>query len=211
MKSVETIDAGPIRYNRVGHDHVIGVSLFIVAEIMLFCGLIAAYLVLRGQAGSWPPAGQPRLPILMTAFDTAFLLGSGLTMWTVAPAMRAGDLARMRKLLLCTLGLGAAFLVVQGFEWLSMIHYGMTTGASLYGSTFYAIIGCHGLHVIGGLAAVAVMTRRVIGEQRRRSAKGPREVTTFVESQQGPLFGARLFWLFVVVVWVPLYLMVYVW
>src|SRR5262249_35210924 len=53
---------------------VLGMLIFVSTEVMLFAGLVSAFLILRATAaGSWPPPGQPRLPLEETALNTAAL------------------------------------------------------------------------------------------------------------------------------------------
>ena len=52
---------------------VVGTSVFIFTEVMFFCGLVSAYLVLRSHT-EWPPADQPRLPVMVTGINTMVLL-----------------------------------------------------------------------------------------------------------------------------------------
>ena len=40
-----------------------GVLIFVVAELMMFAGLISAYSIVKAGALGWPPPGQPRLPV----------------------------------------------------------------------------------------------------------------------------------------------------
>src|SRR6266508_3695646 len=47
--------------------------------------------------------------------------------------------------------LGVVFLTVQGYEWAKLIGYGLTLSSGVYGATFYTLIGCHGLHVLGAV------------------------------------------------------------
>ncbi len=177
---------------------VLGMALFLFTEVMLFCGLISAYLVLRAQAGAWPPADQPRLPILLTAFNTVLLLWSGRAMWRSVPLLQGADPVGARRALLVALTLGAAFLAIQGYEWVSLISYGLSSSESLYGALFYTLVGCHALHVAVALGVVAWVLRR--------ASRGP-----WGAEQVGGLRAVRMYWLFVVAIWPPLYVMVYLW
>ena len=158
---------------------VLAMALFLFAEVMFFCGLISAYVVLRGQSGVWPPPGQPRLPIWGAAAATALLLTSGLTVRTSFKA---------------TALLGGAFLAVQGAEWIALLGHGLTSSSSLYAALFHTVIGSHALHVAAALAAViwAHRTQADPGLDGRRRA-------------------VRMFWTFVVAVWPPLYVVIYLW
>lgn len=169
----------------------LGMALFIATEAMFFTGLISAFLVLRAQAPEWPPSDQPRLPVLVTGINTAVLLLSGWTMHRVFPALRA-DGRSVSAWLGATAALGAIFLAVQGFEWARLLAFGLTTTSSLYGATFYVLVGAHGLHVVGALLALLWVWRAA------RDGDG--------ESVLLPMW---MYWLFVVAVWPLLYALVY--
>ena len=177
---------------------VLATALLIVAEVMLFGGLASAYLVLRSQAGEWPPAGQPRLPVLATAFNTALLVLSGITAWRAVAAARDGRRRITTRLLGATFALGAAFFLLQGLEWARLLREGLTSSSSLYGSLFYTIIGCHGLHVAGGLVALVC-----VGIRTRNDGWNAHALDA--------LAATRIFWIFVVAAWPPLYVLVYLW
>ena len=59
---------------------VLGTALFLFTEAMMFAGLISAHIVLRSGFTNWPPLGQPRLPVGVTAVATALLVLSGLAL-----------------------------------------------------------------------------------------------------------------------------------
>jgi heme/copper-type cytochrome/quinol oxidase subunit 3 len=92
----------------------LGMVLFLVTEAMFFTALASALLVLRAEAAAWPPPGQPRLPVGVTAANTALLLLSGWTVQRAAGAARPR--ARPEPWLEASAALGALFLAVQGSE-----------------------------------------------------------------------------------------------
>lgn len=168
--------------------------LFLITEVMFFAGLISAFLVLRAGAVLWPPLDQPRLPVGITAVNTAILLLSGGTMHrAVTAARRRGGPGRWLD---ATALLGALFLAIQGSEWVRLVGFGLTTSSSLYGGTFYTLVGAHGIHVLAALivlVSVALRTRRARGAAASSRALGL----------------CRMYWLFVVAVWPVLYVLVY--
>ena len=191
--------ARPARYQRaIVPSPVLAMLLFLFTEVMLFCALISAYVVLRGQAGAWPPIGQPRLPVIATGINSVLLVVSGPLMWKTVAAAREGDRKKLLRLLWSTFALSTAFVAIQGAEWASLISYGLTSSSSLYGSLFYTVIGCHGLHVVAALIALGVVLRTC-----RQGGYG-------VDNHDG-LLAMRLYWAFVVAVWPPLYALVYLW
>jgi len=177
---------------------VLGCALFLISEAMLFCGLISAYVVLRAQAGIWPPLDQPRLPVVATAVNTAILLASGGLLWRSVSESFQGRHKIASSLRRISLVLGTVFVLIQGVEWGRLLHHGLTTSSSLYGSLFYSLVGCHGLHVI---AALVVFTRI-----HKLTLADPASTASLDRLRAG-----RMYWTFVVLVWPPLYALVYLW
>lgn len=176
---------------------VLAMAIFLFTEIMIFCGLISVYIVLRGDA-EWPPLGQPRLPVVATAGNTLLLLASGVTMVRAVKALAAGDSRGAQRMMGLTLLLGAAFVLIQGAEWVSLVRYGLTSSSSLYGSLFYTLVGCHAVHVVVALIALVAISRAT-GRGR------------YTPHSYAGLRAMRMYWLFVVAVWPPLYVLVYLW
>jgi heme/copper-type cytochrome/quinol oxidase subunit 3 len=174
----------------------LGLLMLLAAEAMLFAGLIGAFLVFRLSSPNWPPPFQPRLPVLVTGINTLVLLFSGLTMHWASKAARAGNNGSLINFLSATAALGILFLIVQGYEWLRLISFGLTVSSGVYGATFYTIIGCHGLHVFGAVVwLVAILI------QARRDKFTPRAHT--------PVEICAMYWAFVVGLWPLLYGLVY--
>lgn len=168
--------------------------LFLATEAMFFAGLISAFLVLRMQATAWPPAAQPRLPVIVTGVNTCLLLFSGYTMVRAVRGTRVGDVAAATWLG-ATAALGILFLTIQGFEWVRLVGFGLTMTSTVYGATFYTLIGAHGLHVLAALVTLLVVTRRTL------RLPGPAAASAI------QLCG--IYWIFVVAIWPVLYLLVY--
>jgi cytochrome c oxidase subunit 3 len=172
---------------------VFGMLLFVIAEAMLFAGLFSAIEIVKTSAMVWPPPGQPRLPIAATVFNTAVLLASGGFLVQAHRAFHRGERGRMRTPMWTALALGTFFVVFQGFEWVRMIHQGLTMTSSSLGSFFYLIVGLHALHAMGAIGLLAYACVRL---------------------QRGwltdSLFGAtEVLWFFVVGVWPILFAFVY--
>ena len=182
---------GPIVPNAV-----VGTLIFLGAEAMLFGGLISIFLVLRAGDVAWPPADQPRLPIAVTAVNTLILLCSAYTMRRAAQGVRRDHRDELRRWLTATVLLGVLFLGVQGVEWTRLICYGLSATQSNYGGTFYTLIGCHALHVLGGVVLLLAILRSALrGRYSARSC--------------GAVEACGLYWSFVVGVWPLLYVLVY--
>ncbi|HSC43241.1 MAG TPA: heme-copper oxidase subunit III, partial [Candidatus Binatia bacterium] len=144
----------------------------------------------------WPPPFQPRLPIEVTGVNTVILLASAITIRLGLKAIQRGDRSRLVRLLSWTAAAGAMFLSIQGFEWLRLLHFGLTLSSSIYGGLFYTIIGCHALHVFGALMWLLVVWRKATaGKYTRQNYVG--------------LQTCSMYWVFVVALWPLLYGLVY--
>ena len=172
---------------------VLGVSLFVFSEAMLFAGLISAFSITRASSLlGWPPPGQPRLPAEATALNTLALLVSGVVLYLAGRA-HARERRTAATPMLVALSLAAFFVLFQGYEWVQLLGEGLTLTSSQHGSFFYLIIGIHALHCIAAIAALAWIYRRL--------THGLLAASTFQ--------AVRVFWYFVVGLWPLLYWRVY--
>lgn len=174
----------------------LAMALFIAAETMLFGGMIGAFLVFRFGTEVWPPEGLPLLPLGLTAVNTLILFASCVPMARAVSAMRRRDAAGLRSGLLLAATLGVAFLAIQGTEWANLVGHGLTITSGPYGSTFYVLIGMHGIHVLGAVGwLVALLAGSFLGRLDGR------------ESVAVDLAG--IYWYFVSALWAVLFPLVY--
>ena len=182
----------PLRRQAVGPSSVIGTLIFVVTELMLFAGFLSAHTITRAAYNTWPPIGQPRLPLEATLINTAALLASGVVLFFANRAF-VRDPQRAKKLSLIALGLGVFFVVFQGYEWVGLIREGLTLTSSNHGAFFYVIVGTHAAHAVAAIIALGIVTLRL--------TRGTLQHSSFL--------AAQVFWYFVVGVWPVLYLRVY--
>ncbi len=175
---------------------ILGTLFFMGGEMMFFAGLVSAFWVLRLGAPVWPPPLQPRLPVEITGVNTLVLLGSSLAVVAAARALRRGDRRTALRRFAAAAALGALFLLVQGYEWVRLVHFGLTMASSVYGATFYTLIGAHAVHVLAALVWLGV----TVGLLARGRLVGRRPA---------PLRACALYWHFVVALWPILYVSVY--
>jgi len=181
------------REPRAGIDTVVlGMLLFCMVEAMLFAGLISAQTIARSNALEWPPPGQPRLPVQATLVNTLALLLSGPILFHAGRVFRRSRRAALRPMALA-IGLGAFFVIFQGYEWIGLLREGLTLTSSQHGSFFYLIVGMHAAHALAAIAALVWAWRRLLDLRLTPGAFG----------------GAAVFWYFVVGLWPILYWRVY--
>jgi cytochrome c oxidase subunit 3 len=151
----------------------VGMWLFLCTEVLLFGGLFLLYSVYRYRNPADFHEASRELDRFFGTLNTAVLITSSLS---VALAGRALNLRRPRRTVLllgASLALGAAFLVVKGFEWGAKFAHGLypsspvllakAKGEILYFGLYYMMTGLHALHVLVGmglLATVLVLVRR---------------------------------------------------
>ena len=176
-------------------DPTLGVLIFIGSEVMLFAGLISAFLVSRASASFWPPPNQPRLPVAVTGLNTGLLLLSGITMWRVVRLLRQHNKTGAVRWMIATTVLGALFLAIQGSEWARLIRFGLTMTSSLYGGMFYLIVGAHALHLGVAVAVLSLVTARVWRGRYELDFRG--------------VVACSAYWSFVVILWPIIYALVY--
>ncbi|MBI4638231.1 MAG: heme-copper oxidase subunit III [Candidatus Rokubacteria bacterium] len=169
---------------------------FICAEVMFFAGLVSAFLVLRLAAPVWPPPLQPRLPVAVTGVNTLVLLASSVAMVAARRALARDDRRELVRRLAVAAGLGTLFLLVQGYEWVRLVEFGLTMSSGSYGTTFYTLIGTHAAHVLGALVWLGVTLLLVA---RGRLGSEP----------SAPVRTCAMYWHFVVGLWPILYVTVY--
>ncbi len=168
---------------------------FLGSECLLFGTLISTYLVYEGRSVTGPTT-QEILNLPLTTISTFVLLMSSLAMVLALAAVTRGDRKSATIWLAATAGLGAVFLGFQYVEFTEFVHEGLTIKTNLFGSTFFVLTGCHGLHV-----AIGVVWLSTLLILSMRNQLGPERAMT-VE-----LCG--LYWHFVDVVWIVIFTVVY--
>ncbi|MDE2848821.1 MAG: cytochrome c oxidase subunit 3 [Gemmatimonadota bacterium] len=176
--------------------NVLGMLVFIASEAVLFLTLIVTFAVVRSGYPEWPPSDQPRLPAMVSFFNTLVLLGSGAAMFGAWRSIRRGLVPHSRRMLNTATLLGILFLVVQGVEWIRLIDFGLTVSRNIYGAVFYVMIGMHALHVFIAVLGLLYVSRRF--------GKG-----AYTREAHDGLTMGGMFWGFVVLVWPLLFVFVY--
>lgn len=183
-------------YTSTGQDtRKIAFWTFIGSECMLFGTLIATYLSYEGKSVVGPTP-QEILNIPLTSVSTFVLLMSSLAMVLALAAVMRGDTRYSKVWLATTAVLGAVFLVFQAFEFTQFVDEGLKISTNLFGSTFFVLTGCHGLHVLVGV--IWLVTLLIMSA---RGKLGPEKAMN-VEI-------AGLYWHFVDVVWIVIFTVVY--
>ncbi len=144
-----------------------GMVAFLVSEVAFFSTLIVVYLTFLGR-DTVGPTPREALSLPLVIVTTICLLSSSGTIHRAEKNLEAGDPSGFRKWWAATIGLGFVFLAGTGYEWYDLItRDGLTIGRNLFGTTFYTLVGFHGLHVTVGLITMLVVLLVRPGPDRR--------------------------------------------
>jgi cytochrome c oxidase subunit 3 len=187
----------------------VGTIVWLSSELMFFAALFAMYFTIRSvdksQGLPWPGA---HLNMALGFTNTTVLLLSSVTCQLGVFAVERGQIRRtariwdvrrwgLREWYVLSFLMGLYFVCGQGYEYLGLIHDGLTLRSSGYGSVFYIPTGFHGLHVTGGLIAFLFLLGRTYAAKR------------FTQEQQVSAIVVSYYWHFVDVVWIGLFTTIY--
>jgi cytochrome o ubiquinol oxidase subunit 3 len=172
-----------------------GFWIFLLSDIIMFSAFFAAHAVLqRATAGG--PTGRQLFDLSHVAIETACLLVSSFTCGLAAIAASARNQVLTQLALLLTGVLGAAFLFLEFSEFSSMVARNAGPDHSAFLSSFFALVGCHGLHVTAGLLWLGTMMAQVY-------------IKGFRANIMRRLLCFNLFWHALDIIWVALFTVVY--
>jgi heme/copper-type cytochrome/quinol oxidase subunit 3 len=129
---------------------IAGGLVFVASDAITFAALLGSALILRLGGHDWP-AGHASLTQL--AILTVLLFGGSAL---IAAANRG---ARPRVLLGAAV-LGLAFVGAELLEWRALLHGSLGPRADLRHASLFVVTGLHGLHVLAGAIALALLGLR---------------------------------------------------
>ena len=189
---------------------VLGMWVFLVTEVMFFGGVFAAYMIYRLLSPEAFAHASQRLDIYLGTFNTFILLTSSLTMALAVREAHHRQPRRTAVMLGLTMLLGVIFLSVKFYEYYHKYEEGLAPlfgwpfryegpdagPTQLFFGLYFGMTGIHAVHMIIGIAILAVFLFRAY-----RVAYDDREAMT-VEI-------VGLYWHFVDLVWIFLFPMLY--
>lgn len=174
---------------------VLGFWMYLMTDCILFASLFATYAVLHNSTFGGPSTNE--IFNLRTAFtETMILLFSSVTCGLGMIASLKNNKNFVIFWLAITFILGAAFLYLELNEFAELVHEGNSWKRSAFLSSFFTLVGTHGLHISVGLLWMIVMTAQLF-------VKGI-TTTTFRR-----LVTFSLFWHFLDLVWIFIFTFVY--
>jgi cytochrome o ubiquinol oxidase subunit III len=187
----------------VKHSHAIakyekaelGFWLYLMTDVILFASLFATYMILRPNiAGGESAAGlfDPQFALV----ETIILLLSSFTCGIAVLLLRFKNKAAGLAMLWATMLLGGMFIALELYEFAHLVHEGQSWRISGFLSSFFVLVGTHGLHImiglIWGFAMLAYISKNGITHNSMR------KITLF-----------SLFWHFLDLVWIFIFTIVY--
>jgi len=172
-----------------------GFWVFLLSDIIMFSAFFAAYAVLSNETAGGP-SGHDLFDLQVTAIETGCLLLSSFTCGLATIGAQTRNNAWFYGAMAATLVLGAVFIGLEVREFAGMVARGAGPSRSAFLSAFFALVGCHGLHVSAGLLWLMTMMAQVRAKGYRADIL--RRVLCF-----------GLFWHALDIVWVGVFTVVY--
>lgn len=122
---------------------------------MFFMALASAFLVRKGGP-DWIPV---HIPWLLWV-NTIVLLASSGTLELARTRLSHGDVSGFKRFWLMTTVLGIVFLIGQVVAWRVLVQQGIYLASNPASSFFYIFTGAHGVHLLGGVAALIYVAGR---------------------------------------------------
>ncbi|MEW5834384.1 MAG: cytochrome o ubiquinol oxidase subunit III [Pseudomonadota bacterium] len=191
--------AAPVVFYDSGDHHpqqgtLFGFWLYLMSDCLIFAVLFAMYGVL-GRSYAAGPTGAELFELPLVAANTALLLFSSITYGLAMISMLKSNKAGVLAWLAVTGVLGAGFLAIELYEFVHLIQQGAGPQRSAFLSSFFALVGTHGLHVVFGIVWLVTLMLQVqrlglIANRRR-------------------LICLSMFWHFLDIIWIGVFSFVY--
>ncbi|MDQ7784281.1 MAG: cytochrome o ubiquinol oxidase subunit III [Desulfomonilaceae bacterium] len=200
MMTTEASTIGITHNEKVEHPDAVemqafGFWLYLMSDVIIFATLFAVYVVLGGNyAGG--PTGKDLFELPYVLGETLLLLLSSFTCGLVMLAVRDGKKNSVLIGLAVTFLLGLGFVLMEINEFYRMIAEGHGPSRSAFLSSFFTLVGTHGIHVAFGLIWMAVMM-------------GQTAVKGLTPPVQSRLMRLSMFWHFLDIVWIGIFSIVY--
>jgi cytochrome o ubiquinol oxidase subunit 3 len=178
-----------------GGSTMLGFWIYLMSDCLIFAILFATFGVLGSNYAAGPsPKDLFELPLV--AVNTTMLLLSSITYGFAILAMQDGKRGSVQMWLALTGLFGVAFIGIELHEFREFIEQGATPQRSAFLSSFFTLVGTHGLHVTFGLVWLVTLMVQV-GK------------FGLIEANRRRLMCLSLFWHFLDVIWIGVFTFVY--
>jgi cytochrome c oxidase subunit 3 len=173
----------------------LGTWVALASILMLFTALSSAYIVRAASSSDWQPLAMPRILLL----SSVLLLVSSGTLETARRKLRQAATSAYKSWLFLTVLLGVGFLASQLFAWRQLAKQGVYIASNPHSSFFYLFTAVHGVHLFGGLAALAYLSLR---------SRVPQETSALTKAQ-AKADAVTLYWHFMDFLWLYLFVLLF--
>lgn len=142
---------------------VFGFWVFLMSDLIIFGILFASYASYLDPVGlAGGPGPNDLFDVRSVAIQTAFLLVGGVAYAGVSLAMKydRGRATVVAWLLACA-ALGAGFLFFEVRDFIGVAEEGGVPQASGWLSSYWALVGLHGIHVFAGILWIFAMIGQI--------------------------------------------------
>jgi cytochrome o ubiquinol oxidase subunit III len=194
-------EAAPVFYLAEEHEHaeggstMLGFWIYLMSDCLIFAMLFAIYGVLGGNYAAGP-APKDLFDLSLVALNTSMLLLSSITYGFAMLEMAQNRIVAMQVWLAVTGVFGLAFLGIELHEFAHLIHEGATPQRSAFLSSFFTLVGTHGLHVTFGILWLVTLMVQVARHG-------------LIEANRRRLMCLSMFWHFLDVIWIGVFTFVY--
>jgi cytochrome o ubiquinol oxidase subunit 3 len=172
-----------------------GFWIYLMTDLLMFAVLFAVYAVLH-QNTFGGPTGRYLFSLHQALLETVILLTSSFTVGIAMIAARNGNKRQTLLWFGATFLLGISFLGLELHEFSALIRDGHTLHSNAFMSSFFVLVGTHGIHITSGLLWMAITLGYIM--KRGLNSKLVRKLTML-----------SLFWHFLDIVWIFIFTIVY--
>ncbi len=174
---------------------LLGFWIYLMTDCVLFASLFATYAVLHNNTFGGP-SSTDLFNLSSVLAETLILLTSSFTCGLALLAALRGYKNWFLALFGITFVLGIAFLTLELTEFAGLVQSGNSWQRSGFLSSFFTLVGTHGLHITVGLIWMATMMVQVW-----RYGLNPNRIRR--------LTMLSLFWHFLDIIWIFIFSIVY--
>jgi cytochrome o ubiquinol oxidase subunit 3 len=172
-----------------------GFWTYIMTDCVLFASLFATYAVLHNNTFGGP-SGKDVFELHGVLAETLILLTSSFTCGLALLAAHGRKKQQVLFWFAVTFLLGLAFFGIEINEFAGLVADGDSWRRSAFFSSFFTLVGTHGLHITIGLSWMLAMMIKV-------------QVSGFGRATLRRLTMLSMFWHFLDIVWIFIFTIVY--
>ena len=201
---MSTVNVNDAHHHDEHHDHhetvnanaSLGFWIYIMTDLILFCSLFIAFQVREHSAGGATQYEVFKESLGFVFVETLVLLTSSFTFGMAHLAQAKRDIGKLQFWLGATFVLGAIFIGIELYEFNHLIHNGDGPHVSAFLSSYFSLVGTHGLHVSSGVIWLAVITCQI-------------NKFGLTPTNNRRLLMLSIFWHFLDILWIGVYTEVY--